>query len=131
MRETDAVTMAIWALNAMVSPMPPSEEEQAAVLAQADDAIRALSTIRATLPIEEHGPVTLPLRLDELRAGDEVLALGSIAYSPPRRVIAELGPIEPGSVVEGVEFAPRPGETTRFVLYPAHVSGQRIVARRG
>lgn len=60
----------------------------------------------------------------DLRTGDRLHRLGEvITYRPARVVAAPLGPIEPGSPVEGVHFEARPGEVVEFVLYPSQADG--------
>lgn len=69
--------------------------------------------------------------LSELRAGDRVLSHAGRAYPVPLTVTAPLGPIEPGSPVEGVQVRnPNPDSPVQWVLYPAQMDGHEMEVDR-
>lgn len=70
-------------------------------------------------------------RLADLRFGDRIKSWDGHAYNPPRRVMYELGPIEPGSPVQGVRLEnPNPGSTLEYVLYPSQMDGRTLEVDR-
>ncbi|MGW9114501.1 hypothetical protein [Microbacterium sp. NPDC055683] len=70
-------------------------------------------------------------RLRDLREGDAILSLDGQPYRQPRVVTAELGPITPGSPVQGVRVEnPNPSSPIEYVLYPSQVDGRRMEVER-
>lgn len=70
-------------------------------------------------------------RLADLRVGDAILSLDGTRSPRPRVVVAELGPLEPGSPVRGVRLqSPNPGSGVEYVLYPSQVAGSRLEVER-
>lgn len=58
-------------------------------------------------------------RLSELRTGDVILSLDGRPYRKPLRVTVALGPIEPGSPVQGVRVeSPSPRQRHRVGAVP-------------
>lgn len=59
-------------------------------------------------------------RLADLRPEDRIVARSGLRYGRPLRVLAPLGPVEAGSIVEGVRVVnPNPDSLTEWVLYPS------------
>lgn len=70
-------------------------------------------------------------RLADLRFGDRIKSWDGNTYNPPRRVMYELRPIEPGSPVQGVRLEnPNPDSTLEYVLYPSQMDGRRLEVER-
>lgn len=70
-------------------------------------------------------------RLADLRAEDRIVARSGQRYGKPLRVLEALGPIEPGSPVEGVRVVnPNPDSLTEWVLYPSQMDGQQLEVDR-
>jgi len=70
-------------------------------------------------------------RVADLRIGDRIKGWGGHTYDPPRVVTTTLGPIAPGSPVEGVRLEnPKPGSTLELVRYPAEMDGRAMEVDR-
>lgn len=68
--------------------------------------------------------------LSDLRAGDRILSIGSINHTrQPLVADSPLGPIEPGSPVNGVRCGTLAGGV-EMVLYPSQCDGQLITYER-
>lgn len=70
-------------------------------------------------------------RLAELRPGDRIKSHGGRAYRKPLTVTDALGPIEPGSPVQGVRVeSPNPDSGIEWVLYPSQMDGRAMEVER-
>lgn len=70
-------------------------------------------------------------RLADLRAEDRIVARDGQRYGKPLRVLEALGPVEPGSPVQGVRVVnPNPDSPTEWVLYPSQMDGQQLEVDR-
>lgn len=70
-------------------------------------------------------------RLADLRAEDRIVARSGRRYGRPLRVLEPLGPIEPGSPVEGVRVVnPNSDSGAEWVLYPSQMDGQQLEVDR-
>ncbi|MDN5771195.1 MAG: hypothetical protein L0H24_09910 [Microlunatus sp.] len=70
-------------------------------------------------------------RLADLRAEDRIVSRSGQRYGKPLRVLEPLGPIEPGSPVQGVRVVnSNPDSLTEWVLYPSQMDGQEMEVDR-
>ena len=70
-------------------------------------------------------------RLADLRPEDRIVARSGRRYGRPLRVLAPLGPVEPGSLVEGVRVVnPNADGVAEWVLYPSQMDGQQLEVDR-
>ncbi|MDN5803014.1 MAG: hypothetical protein L0H26_00245 [Microlunatus sp.] len=70
-------------------------------------------------------------RLADLRAEDRIVARSGQRYGKPLRVLDALGPIEPGSPIQGVRVVnPNPDSLAEWVLYPSQMDGQQLEVDR-
>lgn len=68
-------------------------------------------------------------KLADLRVGDRPISFNGRRYNRPLTVAAELGPIEPGSPVQGVRLD-APGAGIEWVFYPSQMDGRALVIER-
>lgn len=69
-------------------------------------------------------------RLSDLRPGDRLLAVNGRQRTRPLTVEAPLGPIEPGSPVDGVRFHKHNPEDIDMVFYPGQMDGSIMQIER-
>ena len=71
-------------------------------------------------------------RLADLCKGDRIISYDGQTYVHPRICASPLGPIEPGSPVQGVRLeAPNPQSVIEWVLYPSQMDGRPMEVIRG